>query len=106
MRAYIRGLRFYVGSLAGGRISGANAERVIDILMRHTGVADRDIYRQAAPSGVDPDGRIGLASLRNDLVLFKQEQLIDRPAMQVEDIVDMSFVEDALRVLGTSTPKP
>ncbi len=105
MRAYIRGLRFYAGSLAGGRIAGANAERVIDILVRHTGVTDRDVYRQAAPSGVDPDGRIGASSLRNDLVLFKQEQLIDKPEMQVEDIVDMSFVEDALRVLGASAPE-
>ena len=106
MRAYIRGLRFYVGSLANGRISGANAERVIDILMRHTGVTDRDVYRQAAPSGVDPDGRIGAASLRNDLILFKQENLIDKPEMRVEDIIDMSFVEDALQVLGSVSAKP
>jgi NitT/TauT family transport system substrate-binding protein len=105
MRAYIKGLRFYHESLKDGRIAGPNAAQVIDILVKNTGNADRSIYEKLAPSAVDPDGRLSTGSLRNDLTLYKEERLIDDPKITVDDIVDGSFVEDALLKLGQINPK-
>ena len=104
-RAYIKGIRFYFDSLKDGRIAGSNAKEVIDILVNNTGIADRSIYENLAPSGVDPDGRLSTGSLRNDLVMYKDDQLIDDPKMTVEDILDTSFVEDALLKIGEINPK-
>ncbi len=100
MRAYVKGLRFYYAALKDGRIAGENAEKVIDILVGNTGIADPAVYRKLAPSGVDPDGRVATASLRNDLALFKQLKLIDNPDIGVDDIMDESFVEGAVKELG------
>jgi len=104
-RAYIKGIRFYFDSLKDGRIAGSNAKEVIDILVNNTGIADRSIYENLAPSGVDPDGRLSTGSLRNDLVMYKDDQLIDDPKMTVEDILDTSFVEDALLKIGEINPR-
>lgn len=100
MRAYVKGLRYYYGALKDGRIAGDNADKVIDILVKNTGITDPAVYRKLAPSGVDPDGRVATASLRNDLVLFKQLKLVDNPAITVDDIMDGSFVDGVLKELG------
>jgi NitT/TauT family transport system substrate-binding protein len=100
MRAYVRGLRYYYGALKDGKIAGENADKVIDILVRNTAITDPNVYRKLAPSGVDPDGRIATASLRNDLELFKRLKLIDDPKITVDDIVDLSFVEETEKELG------
>lgn len=105
MRAYVKGLRFYHESLKDGRIAGPNAAQVIDILVKNTGIADRSIYEKLAPSAVDPDGRLSTGSLRNDLILFKDDRLIDDPKITVDDLLDASFVEDALSQLGQINPK-
>ncbi len=105
MRAYVKGLRFYHESLKDGRIAGPNAAQVIDILVKNTGIADRSIYEKLAPSAVDPDGRLSTGSLRNDLILFKDDRLIDDPKITVDDLLDSSFVEDALSQLGQINPK-
>ena len=105
MRAYVRGLRYYHAALKDGHIAGDNADKVIDILTKNTGITDPAVYRKLAPSGVDPDGRISTDSLRNDLVLFKQLKLVDNPAITVDDIMDESFVDDVVRELGSLKDK-
>ena len=101
MRAYVKGLRFYYAALKDGHIAGDNADKVIDILVKNTGITDPAVYRKLAPSGVDPDGRVATGSLRNDLVLFKQLKLVDNPAITVDDVMDESFVDGALKELGS-----
>lgn len=99
MKAYLRGLRFYAGALANGRFDGENAEEVIRILMASTALKDREIYKMIIPSGVDPNGAINVQTLKIDLDNYKEAGLIDGK-VEIEDVVDMRFLERALKELG------
>src|SRR5712692_620195 len=105
MRAYIRAVREYNDALADGRIAGPNAEEVIAILTEYTFIKDPKVHRQITPAAIDPDGRLGLASLRNDLAFFKEQRLVHDPGMTVERIIDASFAEQAVRELGPYQPR-
>jgi NitT/TauT family transport system substrate-binding protein len=105
MRAYLRAVRDYNDALADGRIAGPNADEVIAILTQYTFIKDPDVHRRITPPAIDPDGRLGLASLRNDLAFFKEQRLIQDPAMTVESIIDTSFAEQAAKELGPYRPR-
>ena len=76
MRAYIKAVREYNDALKDGQIAGPNAEEVISILTEYTFIKDANIHRSITPAAIDPDGRLSLAGLRNDLVFFKEQKLI------------------------------
>jgi NitT/TauT family transport system substrate-binding protein len=105
MRAYVRALRFYNDALAGGRLAGPNADAVIAILTEYTAIKDPAVYREMSPNAVDPDGRVNEAGLRNDLAFFRQRGLVKDTRIRVEDVVDGSFVEAAVRALGPYQPQ-
>jgi NitT/TauT family transport system substrate-binding protein len=105
MRAYLRAVRDYNDALVDGRIAGPNADEVIAILTQYTFIKDPDVHRRITPPAIDPDGRLGLASLRNDLSYFKEQRLIQDPAMTVEHIIDTSFAEQAAQELGPYRPR-
>jgi NitT/TauT family transport system substrate-binding protein len=105
MRAYIRAVREYNDALEGGRIAGPNADEIVSILTQYTFIKDPNVHRQITPPAIDPDGRLGLASLRNDLVYFKEQRLIADPGMTVERIIDTSFAEQAAKALGPYQPR-
>jgi NitT/TauT family transport system substrate-binding protein len=105
MRAYIRGVRDYNDALAGGRIAGPNADEVVSILTQYTFIKDPNVHRQITPPAIDPDGRLGLDSLRKDLVFFKEQHLIADPGATVEKIIDPSFAEQAAKQLGPYKPR-
>lgn len=105
MRAYIRAVREYNDALESGRIAGPNADEVISILTQYTFIKDPNVHRQITPAAIDPDGRLGLASLRNDLAYFKEQRLIQDPGITVEKIIDGSFAEQAVKELGPYRPR-
>jgi NitT/TauT family transport system substrate-binding protein len=100
MRAYIRAVREYNDALKDGRIAGPNAEEVIAILTEHTFIKEAAIHRSITPAAIDPDGRMSLEGLRNDLQFFKEQKLLQDPAVTVERIIDTSFTEQAVKELG------
>jgi NitT/TauT family transport system substrate-binding protein len=105
MRAYIKAVREYNDALKDGKIAGPNAEEVISILTEYTFIKDANTHRSITPAAIDPDGRLSLAGLRNDLVFFKEQKLIEDPKMTVERIIDTSFVEKAAQELGPYKPR-
>jgi NitT/TauT family transport system substrate-binding protein len=105
MRAYIRAVREYNDALKDGRIAGPNADEVVAILTEHTFIKDPKIHRSITPAAIDPDGRMHLDGLRNDLAFFKGLKLIQDPAATVERIVDTSFAEQAVKELGPYKPR-
>jgi NitT/TauT family transport system substrate-binding protein len=105
MRAYLRAVRDYNDALKDGHIAGANADDVISILTEYTFIKDPNVHRAIMPPAIDPDGRLGLASLRNDLAFFKEQRLVQDPAMTVENIIDTSFAEQAVKELGPYHPR-
>ena len=99
MQALLRGFRFYVDALKGGHLAGPNAEEAIAILTEYSIIKDPAIYRAITSHAVDPDGGVDMASLTKDWQFFKDSGQIDG-SVTVDKVVDMSFVKDAVRVLG------
>jgi NitT/TauT family transport system substrate-binding protein len=100
MRAYIRGVRFYNDALKDGRLNGTASEEVINILSQATPFKDREIYKLITPTGINPDGRINKASLLYDLAFYQQQGLI-KGNVNLDEVLDESFAEAALKELGT-----
>jgi len=105
MRAYVRAVRDYNDALKDGRIAGPNADEVIPTLVEHTFIKDAAIHRSITPAAIDPDGRMNMEGLRNDLAFFKEQKLIQDPNITVERIIDTSFVEKAVQELGPYRPR-
>lgn len=105
MRAYIKGIRDYNDALKDGRLAGPNADEIIKILIDNTQVKDPAIYRETSPSAVDPDGKVNIASLTKDLDFFKEQKLIEKPAITAAALLDMRFAEQAVKELGPYKPK-
>lgn len=103
MRAYIKAVRFYNDALAGGRIAGPNANEVIDILIKSTPIKNAAIYKSITPNGCDPDGQVHVPSLKGDLDFYREQGMITG-AVSVEQVLDSSFVEAALKELGPYKP--
>jgi NitT/TauT family transport system substrate-binding protein len=103
-RAYIKAVREYNDALKDGKIAGPNAEEVISILTEYTFIKDARIHREITPAAIDPDGRMNLDGLRNDLQFFKERKLIQDPGITVERIIDNSFAAAAVKELGPYTP--
>ncbi|MDB5776472.1 MAG: transporter substrate-binding protein [Herbaspirillum sp.] len=103
MRAYLKGVRDYNDALKDGRIAGKNADEILSILTEYTAIKDKELYRAIIPQATDPDGRLNLASLKKDLDFFREQKLISGNAT-VDQVVDNSFADLAMRDLGPYRP--
>src|SRR6266849_7291327 len=99
MRAYIRAVRFYNDALKNGRLIGPTSDDVIAILSEATPIKSREIYKLITPTGMNPDGRVNKASLIYDLAFYMEQGLI-KGIVNLDDVIDGSFVEAALHELG------
>jgi len=104
MRAYLRAVRDYNDSLAGGKLAGPNADEVIAALTEYTPIKDAALYRAITPQGCNPDGHVHVPSLKNDLAFFKEQGEVTAN-VSVEQALDTSFVDAALKDLGPYKPK-
>jgi len=100
MRAYIRAVRFYNDALKEGRLEGTTADEVIAILSEATPIKNRDIYKSITPTGMNPDGRVNKASLAYDLAFYREQGLV-KSAVDLDHVVDGSFVETTLQEIGS-----
>jgi len=106
MVAYLKSVRFFNDALIDGHFKGPNADEVIDILIAATPLKDRAVYKDVIANWVNPDGRVNETSLRKDLEFFKTRKEFDLSASDsVDQAVDHSFVDHALKILGPYTPK-
>jgi NitT/TauT family transport system substrate-binding protein len=104
MRAYLRAVRFYNDALSDGRFAGPTASQVIDILAKYTTLQDVAAYRDLIPSAVNPDGKVNLVGLDDDLAFFREQKLIQPGDVGVKQVVDTSFVDDVVRDIGPYHP--
>jgi NitT/TauT family transport system substrate-binding protein len=103
MRALVRAMRFYNDALKDARLAGPNAEEVIAIMTKYATLKDAAIYRAITSHGVDPDGRVNVASLNQSWQYFRDSGQIDG-TITVDDVLDLSFVEAAVEALGSYRP--
>ncbi|HLH97346.1 MAG TPA: ABC transporter substrate-binding protein [Xanthobacteraceae bacterium] len=100
MRAYIKAIREYNDALKDGKIAGPNADEVISLLTENTFIKDPQVNRDITPPAIDPDGKMNVAGLRNDLQFFKERKLIQDPKITVDRIVDTLYASAAVKELG------
>jgi len=99
MNAYIRALRDYNDALKDGRIAGPGADDIIAILTEYTRIKDAKVYRAMTPFAVNPNGHVNRASLQNDWNFFRSRNLISG-RVTVDQVIDNSFADEAVRKLG------
>jgi len=104
MNAYIRALRDYNDALKDGRLAGPGADGIIAILNEYTNIKDPAAYRAMTPFAANPDGHVNAASLKNDFEFFRERNLVSG-RITVDQVVDNSFADEAVRKLGKYQPK-
>jgi NitT/TauT family transport system substrate-binding protein len=105
MRAYIRAVRDYNDALKDGKLAGPNADEVVAVLTEYTFIKDPQVHREITPAAIDPDGKLSLSGLSNDLAYFKEQKLLADPNMSVERIVDTAIAAQAVKELGPYMPR-
>jgi len=99
MIAYLKAIRFYYGALKGGHFAGPNAPAVVSILQQYTALKDPATYAAMTPAGIDRNGGVNVASMQKDIDFWRDLNLIEGP-IKAEQVVDLSFVQNANKVLG------
>jgi NitT/TauT family transport system substrate-binding protein len=99
MVAYLKAVRFYNDAIKDARFDGKTAPEVIDILVANTNTKDRKLYAAMIPNGCNPDGSVNVESLKKDYA-FYTAQGYSPAGVNLEALVDNSFVEAAVKVLG------
>jgi NitT/TauT family transport system substrate-binding protein len=96
MIAYLRGVRDYNDAFGPKR---QGREQVIQTLITHTPIKDASTYEEIRPAGLDPDGKLDLASIRNDLAYYEQSGRVTQQ-IDLNKVIDTSFAEYAVQQLG------
>ena len=104
MRAYVRGIRDFNDAIDNGRwATNAKGDEVLAIIAKYLELKPEQI-RASYPHACDPNGDVNLDSMRKDLAFFRQIGEVTSKDIKVEDIVDLSFVQQAVRELGPYKP--
>ena len=104
MRAYLRAVRDYNDTLVGGKIDGPNADEIVATLTQYTNLKNPALVRKITPPAINPDGHVNLEGMRIDLAFYRELGQVQDGAIKPEDIIDMSFVDAAVRDLGPYRP--
>ena len=99
MRAYLRAVHVYNDALKGGRIAGKNADEIVGIIAKYSGVKDEALLRNVIPSACDPDGMPNLEGLQRDLAFVQKLELVDKK-LTAEQVIDLSFLKAAQAKVG------
>jgi NitT/TauT family transport system substrate-binding protein len=100
MVAYLRAARFYMGGIADGKLRGPNASRIIDILTESTPIKSRTLYSNMVSQAIDPNGKINVDSLSDDLAFYKAAGFCSAD-VKVAQTIDLDYQAAALKQLGT-----
>ncbi|HZU07929.1 MAG TPA: ABC transporter substrate-binding protein [Chloroflexota bacterium] len=95
MVAYLRGVRDYNDAF----LKGIGKEEVVRDLMKYVPLRDPTLFDKMIPVGLDPDGKVNVEGLRNDLRWFVEHGLVTQPP-DLDRVVDTSFAEYAVSRLG------
>jgi len=104
MVAYLKGARFFNDAVEGGRLAGPTADEVVAILGTTTGIKDETLFRKMFMPGIDPNGRINVKSLQDDMEFYQRHNFLENP-VDLAKLIDTSFAEAAVKELGEYVPK-
>lgn len=95
MVAYVQSLRDYNDAF----FKNKNKQEIIDILCKLSVINDPGLYERMFPTGINPDGYLRLKGVEMDLAWYKERGLL-KADIQLQDAVDNSYVDFALKALG------
>lgn len=95
MVAYVQAMRDYNDAFGKGK----GKKEILAILAKYTGGEDVSIYERTVPVGLHPDGRMNVQGLKDDARWFVEHGYV-KTAPDIDRIVDESYVEHAVKVLG------
>lgn len=99
LKAYLRGVRDHNDALVDGKFAGPKGDEVVAILTEYSLVKDPAVHRSFILSAINPDGKLDLSSMKEDLQIFRDAGLI-QGQVEVEQAVDLSFLDAVLKELG------
>ncbi len=106
MKAYILALRAFSDAVENGRWKHTeHASNMIGVLTSRLKIPEKRI-RAAFPHSVDPDGRVNVKGMELELKFFKEHGLVKSPNIRVRDVVDLQYVDAALKDLGPYKRQP
>ncbi|TYP50892.1 ABC transporter substrate-binding protein [Thermosediminibacter litoriperuensis] len=95
MLAYVKSLRDYNDAF----FKNINKDEIISILAEYSVVKDKALYDKMFPVGLNPDGYVKMKGIQMDLEWYRKRGLL-KGELKAEDVVDNSYVDYALSVLG------
>src|SRR5262249_57047224 len=99
MVAYTKALRDYNDAFGPKR---QNRAEIVAILVRNTVVKDPTLYDRMSWNYINPDCSLNLASIASDLEWYAANDLV--PPLSVQQVVNDSYCEAAVRQLGKYQP--
>lgn len=100
MVAYVHAIRDYNDALKDGKLAGPGSDAIIKILTDATAVKDPEVYRTMNAFAVDPDGKLNMPTLDNDLAFFRARGLVTDEKVTAAALVDESYYKAAVLKLG------
>jgi NitT/TauT family transport system substrate-binding protein len=100
MTAYIKGVRDYNDAF-GPKKKGF--DDIVNILAKDTTVKDPKVYAKMTPAGLDPDGKLDVASLQADIDYYQEAGYL-KEKVDLSKLVDTSFQQYAVQQLGPYQP--
>jgi len=95
MVAYLRGARDYNDAF----VKGIGREEVIAVFLKRIPGVERALYDQMAMPGINPNGRVDVASIAEDMRAYVATGTV-RQAVDVTTVVDHRFADAAVQLLG------
>ncbi len=99
MNAYLRGVRFYLSALDGTKLQGARGKEVASILAKHTS-ADPALLQSIPLHVVDPNATLDPSKIQREVDFWREQGLI-KSDVKVDEAIDTSFIDKAVKSLGT-----
>ena len=96
MIAYVRGIRAYLDAVREG---GEKKAELVRILIKHTNLKDPKIYNEIGWPNLNADGAVNAKSVAGQQDFYAKMGRVEKP-VPIEKVVDNSFAEQAVKVLG------
>jgi len=100
MVAYVKGVRDYLSAVGPSK---KDQDQVFKALADAGLVRDAALLTKMRPVGFNPDGRVNVQSIDEDQDIFVRNGHM-KERIDLSQVVDSSYVENAVRVLGPYRP--
>lgn len=100
LKAFLRGVRDHNDALdANGMLAGEKGDSIANILAEYGSFKNPGIYKNFVIAYCDPDGRLHMESLKEDIEIFQKLGQL-KTNVDLSKVVDTSILEDVLKEIG------